>query len=415
LIFTAVADDDTGATDLAGMLADNGVRTVLVLDDDPQRWAEGFDALVLGAGTRALPPAEAYSRTAAAVQKLWAIHPRVLEIKYCSTFDSTAEGNIGQSIDAAMDITGVGFTVALPALPVNGRTTYLGHHFVNGQLLSDSPMRDHPLNPMRNSNLVSHLQTQTRRRVGLARYPVTRDALKALESDGVEIAVLDCVDDADLTRVCEAIAELRLISGSSAPAMRLPVLWRERGWWQPRQADVQPRSHSGHGVLIVSGSCSQATRLQNQWFAVQGGEVQVFDPIALLEGAAPPITQSATALVRISAEPADRRRVHDWSISHGHTAASAGLQLAAAFARRVAARVATQPPAGLIVAGGETSTAVCRALRLGALEVGRNIQPGVPVCFPLGGEPFQMVLKSGNFGSPDFYGVVINRIQGGVQ
>ena len=158
-VFCAVADDDTGATDLAGMLSEEGLRTVLVVDGNPERWSAGYDAVILGIGSRALPCAEAYARTRDAVRKLRSLAPRVIEIKYCSTFDSTAEGNIGPSIDAAMDELGEPFTVALPALPVNGRTTYMGHHFVHRQLLSESPMRNHPLTPMRNPDLVSHLQS----------------------------------------------------------------------------------------------------------------------------------------------------------------------------------------------------------------------------------------------------------------
>jgi uncharacterized protein YgbK (DUF1537 family) len=119
-----------------------------VVDGEPERWSGGYDAVILGTGSRALPPADAYARTREAVRKLKALRPRVIEIKYCSTFDSTPEGNIGQSLDAAMDELGEPFTVALPALPVNGRTTYMGQHFVNGQLLSDSPMRNHPLTPV---------------------------------------------------------------------------------------------------------------------------------------------------------------------------------------------------------------------------------------------------------------------------
>jgi len=160
-VFCAVADDDTGATDLAGMLSEEGLRTVLVVDGDPERWSAGYDAVVLGAGSRALPAGEAYLRTREATRKLRSLAPRVIEIKYCSTFDSTTEGNIGPSLDAAMDELAEQFTVALPALPVNGRTTYMGHHFVRRQLLSASPMRDHPLTPMRNPDLVSHLQSQT--------------------------------------------------------------------------------------------------------------------------------------------------------------------------------------------------------------------------------------------------------------
>lgn len=411
-LFCAAADDDTGASDLAGMLSGEGLRTVLVIDGDPARWSEGYDAVVLGTGSRALPPAEAYSRTRDAVQRLRALSPRVVAVKYCSTFDSTPEGNIGQSLDAAMDETGADFTVALPALPVNGRTTYMGYHFVHGQLLSESPMRDHPLTPMRNPNLVTHLQTQTRRRVGVARYPVTRAKLDALRGEGIGIAVLDCIDDPDLENVCRAIADLGLISGSSAPAMKLPAIWQERGWWRHSAPAPRRAGRGGRGFLIVAGSCSQATQAQNRWFTSRGGECTALDPLALAcGGELPAIPPGRDCLVCTRSSPEEIERVAKWVRRNGLAPAEAGLKIAYALARYVLRAVEGNPPGGLIVAGGETSSAICRTLQLGAMEVGRNIEPGIPLCFPLGCYRMPLVLKSGNFGSADFYGRAIEAIR----
>ncbi len=411
-VFCAAADDDTGATDLAGMLSEGGLRTVLVVDGDPERWSGGYDAVILGTGSRALPPADAHAQTREAVKKLRALRPRVIEIKYCSTFDSTTEGNIGQSLDAAMDELGEPFTVALPALPVNGRTTYMGHHFVNGQLLSDSPMRNHPLTPMRNSNLVSHLQSQTRRRVGLASYPVTRAKLDVLQESGVQIAILDCIDDASLQDACEAIAHLPLISGSSAPAMRLPAIWRREGWWTPTKGESRGKHSGGRGFMVVAGSCSEATRNQNEWLEGQGVESMVLDPIALASGASlPSIPTGLDCLIRTASSARDIERTGVWAREQGLSSAQAGLRIAYALAQLVSRAVAQCPPAGLIIAGGETSSAICRTLGLGALEVGRNIEPGVPLCFPLSGIDAPLVLKSGNFGSAIFYSNAIDAIR----
>lgn len=411
-VFCSAADDDTGATDLAGMLADEGLRTVLVIEPPIERWAEGYDAVIFGTGSRALTPQEAYDRTREAVRALAALSPRVIEIKYCSTFDSTPEGNIGQSLDAAMEETGEPFTVALPALPVNGRTTYMGYHFVHGKLLSESPMRDHPLTPMRNPNLVTHLQSQTARRVGLAAHPVTREKLDALRREGIEIAILDCVSDADLTNVCEAIAHLRLISGSSAPAMRLPSIWRREGWWRPADKAPAPEISRGRGYLVVAGSCSVATRGQNEWLESQGARSYVLDPMELLENCArKPAVQGEVVLLRTASSPEDIARVHNWAARQGLSAAEAGLRIAYSMARIVEEMVETSPPAGLIVAGGETSGAICRTLGFGALEVGKNIEPGVPLCRSLGRFRLPVVLKSGNFGSRDFFGKAIQRMK----
>ena len=227
LLFAAVADDDTGASDLAGMLAGQGLRTLLVIDLPEQKqldeWSEGRHAVVMAEGTRNLTPAEARVRTRAAIQLLKRHEPRVFQIKYCSTFDSTPEGNIGPTIDTALEELNEDFTVALPALPVNGRTTYKGYHFVNRQLLSDSPMRQHPLTPMTNANLVEHLSTQTARRVGLAPYESVeagagelKRRFEALRADGVSIAIVDCLSDAHVETICRATADMRLVTGGSA-------------------------------------------------------------------------------------------------------------------------------------------------------------------------------------------------------
>lgn len=421
-VFAAVADDDTGATDLAGMLADQGLRTVLLIDlpepDDFAKWTAGYDAVIAGAGTRALSPAEAYARTCQAVRLLAALHPRAIQIKYCSTFDSTEEGNIGPSLDAAMDELDERFTVALPALPVNGRTTYMGHHFVNGRLLSDSPMRDHPLTPMRNSNLVTHLQAQTKRKVGLAAYPVDRAKLEAVRHSGVEIAILDCIDDPDLERVCEAIANLRLISGSSAPAMKLPEIWKRNGWWRQSGEPLRIPSARSGGFLVVAGSASVATRSQNDHLEAKGVRTIRIDARALLAGeaneareAAKEIGKGRTCLLKTSSTPADVAEVQSWAATQGIKPNDLGLKIAYGLATVVKSIVEQSQPAGLIVAGGETSGAICRTLEFGALAVGCNIEPGVPLCLPLGKRKLPLVLKSGNFGSPDFYTKAISTIR----
>ena len=274
-------------------------------------------------------------------------------------------------------------------------------------------MRNHPLTPMRNPDLVSHLQSQTKRRVGLAAHRVTCLKLDALRAEGVEIAVLDCIDDDDLRRVCEAIAHLPLISGRSAPAMKLPEIWRREGWWTPVARKSRHVQSGGRGFLVVAGSCSEATRRQNEWFAAQGAECVVCDPIALVAGARfPVIPAGRDRLVRTASSAADIERVGKWATEQGLTSSAAGLRIAYALGQLVMRWVEECPPEGLIVAGGETSSAICRALRFGALEVGSNIEPGVPLSYPLSGSRLTLVLKSGNFGGVDFYGKAIDAIKG---
>ena len=351
------------------------------------------------------------------MRALKALDPRVIEVKYCSTFDSTTEGNIGPSLDAAMDEMGEEFTIALPALPINGRTTYMAYHFVGSQLLSDSSMRDHPLTPMRNSNLVSHLQSQTKRKVGLAAYPVSRARIEQARAEGVKIAIVDCISDRDLESACEAIAHLRLISGSSAPAMKLPAIWQREKWWNPSEAVLRRPGVVGSGYLVVAGSCSVATQGQNKWLESQGAETAVLDPLALLGGdcetskISDALQRGRVCLLRIASAADDVERVQQWATARNLGANEAGVKIAYALAAAVLKIMERTPPLGLIVAGGETSGAVSRTLSLGALEVGRNIEPGVPLCRALGRFELPVVLKSGNFGSLDFYGRAIQAIK----
>lgn len=429
----AIADDDTGATDLAGMLTEQGMRVILATEnsslEELKRWSADCDAVVIGTASRSIAKNEAYARTFAAAKSLRALGAEMLAVKYCSTFDSTPAGNIGTSIDAAMDMTGEQFTVALPALPALGRTTYMGHHFVGEKLLSDSVLRHHPLNPMTNAYLPSHLQTQTTRRVGLLPYPVVavgsdaiRARLRELQSSGVQIALIDCVDDKQLVSIGKVINDMRLITGSSAWGMVLPHIWREQGIWGPTlEAKVPTRADGGAGFLIVSGSCSEATRVQNEWAVENGMDAFPLDPIDLLQRRVPSpdmmervgrlLRSGERCLLTTSAVAGSKQQVHAWTSEQGSSPLAAGEQIAHALAQAVAEIFERTTPQGLIVAGGETSSTLMRALRLGGLRVGPNIEPGVPVCVALARPQLGVVLKSGNFGGPDFYARAIAAVQ----
>lgn len=426
LLFAAVADDDTGASDLAGMLAGHALRTLLVIDLPEQKqleqWSEGQHAVVMAEGTRNLTPALARERTRAAIQLLKRHEPRAFQIKYCSTFDSTPEGNIGPTIDTALEELNEDFTVALPALPVNGRTTYKGHHFVNQQLLSDSPMRLHPLTPMTNANLVEHLSTQTSRRVGLAPYESVeagagelRRRFEALRAEGVSIAIVDCLSDAHVETICRATADMRLVTGGSAFGQGLPAVWRERGWVEELdgEEDVSLTACEGRGCLVVAGSCSVATRAQNRRlieagapaFRVEPRELlgEEFRSAALVDEVRARLNAGLDCLLYTTDEPSEVARVQEWAARSGLDVPALGNRLAHALASLVSEILEGQSVGGLVFAGGETSGALCRRLNLGALRVGRNIEPGVPLCYSLGRYRLPVVLKSGNFGGEDFY------------
>jgi uncharacterized protein YgbK (DUF1537 family) len=427
LLFGAVADDDTGASDLAGMLAGHGLRTLLVIDLPDQNqlneWSDGYHAVVMAEGTRNLRPEEARARTRSALRLLKSKDPRAFQLKYCSTFDSTPEGNIGPAIDAALEELEEEFTVALPALPVNGRTTYHGYHFVHDQLLSDSPMREHPLTPMTEANLVRHLARQTTHRVGLAPYEAVEAGAEALKrrferlrADGISVAVVDCLNDSHVETVCRASADLRLVTGGSAFGQGLPAVWRERGWVEALDvptATLSSSTHEGRGRLVVAGSCSVATRAQNRWFESRGAPSFRVEPRALLdedfkraslvESVRRHLADGRDCLLYTTDEPSEVARVQEWAAVQGMDVQTLGERIAYALADLVSEILEGAPAAGLVFAGGETSGALCRRLHLGALRVGRNIEPGVPLCYSLGRYQLPVVLKSGNFGGEDFY------------
>lgn len=393
VLFAAIADDFTGGSDLAGMLFEQGVRTALLFGaaDLPE---SGYDAAVVCLKTRSIPAADARRQTRVALERIVAAGVRQVQFKYCSTFDSTPAGNIGPVIDELMSAMDVAYTVAVPALPVNGRTQYLGHLFVNGQLLSESPMRHHPLNPMEDSNLVRWLQRQTSRKIGLIPLNSVRTGAFT-QPEAVEIALVDAVADEDLHSIAEAVCDLPLITGGSGLGMKLPQVWRQRGLLT-QQSAVTAAEPPRPGTLILAGSCSAAT-LQQLDALEQSGvsairvDVPALGPaeITRLERAARTnLDTNGVAAIRSSAPAGERA-----------TGAEAAIEKAFAdLARRLAPSVGT-----LIVAGGETSGAVIEALEIRAVELTRIIDPGVPMLRTLYGDRLSLALKSGNFGSRDFF------------
>ncbi|MFN3297113.1 3-oxo-tetronate kinase, partial [Caldimonas sp.] len=220
-VLGVIADDFTGATDVASMLVRAGMRTVQVIGvpDGPPPKA---DAVVVALKSRTIPAAQAVADSLAALRWLQAAGAKQFYFKYCSTFDSTPAGNIGPVTEALLEALGSDFTIACPAFPENGRTVFRGHLFVGDQLLSDSGMRHHPLTPMTDANLVKVLQAQSRGRVGLLRYDTVgqgvqavRERLAQLRAEGVRLAVADAIDNDDLRTLAAACAGLPLITAGS--------------------------------------------------------------------------------------------------------------------------------------------------------------------------------------------------------
>ena len=405
-----IADDFTGATDLANNLVRAGMRVVQTIGVPEGPLAAPVDAVVVALKSRTVPAADAVAQSLAALRWLQAQGAAQVYFKYCSTFDSTPAGNIGPVTDALMDALGCDFTIATPAFPDNQRTVFKGHLFVGDVLLSDSGMKDHPLTPMTDANLVRVLQAQTRRRVGVidhrtvAAGPEAITArIAALRADGVGIAIVDALSNDDLLRLGPALRALPLVTAGSGVAIGLPANF---GIAPSAQAAALPPATGLRA--IVSGSCSGATQGQVRAFVDAGGAAMALDPLqvarepgtveAVLAWAAPRLAQGPV-LVHSTADPAAVRAVQ--SQLGVHEAGALMERTLAAIARGLVADAGVRQ---LVVAGGETSGACVQALGITQLQIGAQIDPGVPWCYARAGEvPLHVALKSGNFGGRDFF------------
>jgi uncharacterized protein YgbK (DUF1537 family) len=402
-----IADDFTGATDLANNLVRAGMRVVQTIGVPVTPIAD-VDAVVVALKSRTAPVDEAVAQSLAAARWLRAQGAAQIYFKVCSTFDSTPQGNIGPVAEALLAELQADFAIVTPAFPENGRTVFKGHLFVGDVLLSDSPMRNHPLTPMTDANLVRVLQAQLRTaRVGLIEHgtvargaAAVRERIAALRARGVAFAVADALADDDLRTLASATTDLALVVAGSGLAIGIPALHG----LAPSAAAARLPGATGSRA-IVSGSCSAATNAQVAAFIATGGSAFGVDPLRLAAGQdlvadalawAAPRLGAKPVLVYATAEPAVVRAVQ----------AQLGAERAGALVENALARVATglvRAGVGqLIVAGGETSGACVQALGITQLRIGPQIDPGVPWCHAAA-PGLHLALKSGNFGGTDFF------------
>ena len=416
-ILGIIADDFTGATDIAGMLVKGGMRTIQTIGVPPEGTIpDDVDAVVVALKTRSIAAGDAVAQSLAALKALQAAGCVRFFFKYCSTFDSTDQGNIGPVGDALLDALDGKQAIYCPAFPENGRTIFFGHLFVGDLLLSDTHMRHHPLNPMTDSSLVRVLARQTRHKVGLvalkqvqAGSASLRAALDRLAADGVRHVIVDAVADTDLGIIGEAVGDDVLVTGGSGVALGLPAAYRRRGLMEHKSgADTLPRV--GGGSAVLAGSCSAATLGQIANFK---GAHLALDTDAICRGE--PVGEKALAWARdklgngpILVSASDRpEAVKALQAKYGIEKSSHAIESTMATLAKglVAAGVGR-----LVVAGGETSGAVVGALDVTALRIGPEIDPGVPWTASVGARPLLLALKSGNFGAPDFFTKAFDRL-----
>jgi uncharacterized protein YgbK (DUF1537 family) len=409
-----IADDFTGGTDLAGMLVKAGMRTVQLIGVPDGPPPADVDAVVIALKSRTIPVDDAVAESLAALRWLREAGCRQFYFKYCSTFDSTPRGNIGPVAEALMRALDTEFTIACPALPANGRTIYQGYLFVGNVPLSESGMRNHPLTPMTDANLVRVLQQQAARKVGLVDHATVsggeaaiRARFAALREQGNGFAVVDALSNADLDAIGAACADLPLITGGSGIALGLPQNFRRRGLLASNAvADALPQT--GGLRAVVSGSCSMATQKQVEVMRAAFPSFNV-DPLRLARGEDVVSAALDWAGSRIGREPV---LIYATATPEAvrQVQAALGVEQAGNLVEDALATIAlglVRAGVGqMIVAGGETSGAVVKALGVKGLRIGPEIDPGVPWTSTLhddGTPPLALALKSGNFGSEDFF------------
>ena len=424
-ILGVIADDFTGATDVASMLVRYGLRTVQTIGVPTEPTPSGPaasgtplrnpHAIVVALKSRTIAPADAVAQSLAALRWLQSQGVKHIYFKVCSTFASTPAGNIGPVAQALREALGQPLALVCPAFPENGRTVYRGHLFVGDQLLSDSSMRHHPLTPMTDANLVRVLQAQTSVPVGLLRHDeltqgvdFSRRRLAELKTQGMGFVVADAIRDADLQTLGEAICDQPLLVAGSGLAIGLPAQYARSGWLE-RDADAATLDTQTGLAAVLAGSCSQATLGQIARWQLDGRAHYVIDPLALAQDAgvvgtaldwARDALQHGPVLMYASAAPERLRAIQ---AALGTEQSAQQVEAAMAALARGLRELGVQR---FVVAGGETSGAVVQALGVQRLRIGQSICPGVPwtqAGDSIDGRPLWLALKSGNFGGADFF------------
>lgn len=410
-VLGCIADDFTGATDIAGLLARSGLPVSLRIGVPSESPRETSPFEVIALKSRTAPVNTAKSEALSALSWLQQAGAQRFFWKYCSTFDSTPEGNIGPVAEALMDALGLGQTIYCPAFPENGRSVYMGNLFVGQQPLAESPMQYHPLTPMKDSNLLRLLTPQVKKPVGLLDRPTiakgeneVRSTLSKHSSNGIAHVVVDAVETSDLEVIANVCKDMPLLTGGSAIAMPLPSLYLADGLIKQTSASlIIPEID--RRTIILSGSCSAMTNSQVDAYLKKESPAFRLDPLDLAKNGPQDVLTwladqdlTKAPLVYATADPKSVKAAQDiLGVARAGSLVEETLAACAVVARDAGA-------GRIVVAGGETSGAVTKALQVDRLNIGPEIAPGVPWTFCQSeGKVIALALKSGNFGSPSFF------------
>jgi len=411
-ILGCIADDVTGASDLANALSVSGMRTRLWFGlHEPRNQSIDADAVVIALKTRSIAPNDAVLQSLQALDVLRSLGAKRFLFKYCSTFDSTAQGNIGPVAEALMNALDAKCTLFCPTTPENGRTVYCGHLFVKGMLLDRSGMQSHPLNPMTESDLTLVLQQQSRPNVGLIPYKVVSlgaaaitQSIRSHEIQQRSFLVVDAINQMDLQSIAVVAAQMPLVTSGSGLATALPSAYHQAGILASLQQSATLPEAIG-SALILSGSCSTATQRQVQSWS-ETGMAFPMDVAKLLSGElkleqilnwAKQTLQNNDALIYTTSSPDAVKQLQN---EFGTERTSAAIEETMG---NLARALVAEGVRKLIVAGGETSGAVVRALKIDQVRIGPPIAPGVPWMETTEEPKLAIALKSGNFGDDNFF------------
>ena len=411
-ILGCIADDYTGATDLSSMLVRAGLRVIQCFGseelDAVNDQLSQADAVVVALKSRSIPPCEAIEKSLAALNVLQKRGFERIFFKYCSTFDSTAQGNIGPVANALANALNSQQTIFCPAFPENERTVYSGYLFVGGVPLAESGMRNHPLNPMTDSNLVRVLQAQTSRSVG--RLPIGQP----LPDDG-QFLIADAICESDLRHVASVANDHTFLTGGSAIAR----YWAEEIRSSSPIGDKlvyedQNGTSKDRRCIVLAGSCSDATRTQIATFRSVSPTLDIqpsIEPQVVADQVLDWCEEKwssendSALLVCSGAKP---EFVSEFRECFGEQHASNLIEEIFAI---IAAALANRGVRRFVVAGGETSGAVINALGIRAVRIGSEIATGVPLVHSINPNGIRLALKSGNFGDDDFFSTAVEALK----
>jgi len=415
MILGIIGDDFTGSSDIANNLKKSGMQVSMyagvpnLSPDDANK--QPTEAAVIALKTRTVPIEEAIKESLKALNWLKESGCKQFIFKYCSTFDSTKDGNIGPVTDAIMEELGADFTIACPSFPDAGRTVYYGHMFVNGKPLNESGMEDHPLTPMTDHNLVRWLNYQTKKEVGLIDFETISqgsDKIKqkiiSLKKDDIKYAIVDTTNNKEFDAICEGIKDLPFLTGGSGIALGLPKIYKNKGLLSENNFDL-PQNISNS--VILSGSCSRATleqiniyKINNPSFYISPDEVM--NNIKLVEEVYIWIKENES-LSPLIYSSSDSNNVSAKQKQFGQEILANKIE---GFFEKISHKLVNDSFGKFISAGGETSGAIIKGLGVEELKIGKEISPGIPALWSPnsnGNKPISVTLKSGNFGQSDFF------------